>query len=300
MRDAKKRRALNTRQMVILEALLIANVLLVAVAAFLAFSNSLPTFSHRSAPNGVMMIVVNSAATSLPAATSTPAAIPTQTPTPTQNSPVVPSNTPTSVIPGLSATPPPTVTPLPPDVHAVQLDIVGHPQTLSLSCEARSAVDWAGYFGFNIDEIEFFGRLPLSDNPDTGFVGDVSGRWGQIPPNAYGVHAEPVAALLREYGVNAQAVRGLTWEDIHAEIVAGRPVVVWVVGHVWSRTHPVEYTASDDAKVIVAPYEHTVIVVGYDDENVFILDGRQVYLRERKKFFSSWAALGSMAIIAGP
>ena len=59
MRDAKKRRALNTRQMAILEALLIANVLLVAVAVFPAFSNSLPTFSHRSTPNGVMMIVVN-------------------------------------------------------------------------------------------------------------------------------------------------------------------------------------------------------------------------------------------------
>src|SRR3972149_1337682 len=172
MRDAKKRKALNTRQIAILETLLIANVLLVAVAVFPAFSNSLPTFSHRSTPNGVMMIVVNSAATSLPAAPSPPAAILTQTqnPTPTQTSPVVPSNTPTSVIPGLSATPPPSATPLPPDVHAVQLDIVGRPQTLPLSCEARSAVDWAGYFGFNIDEIEFFGRLPLSDNPDVGFA----------------------------------------------------------------------------------------------------------------------------------
>ncbi|MEK6575567.1 MAG: C39 family peptidase [Chloroflexota bacterium] len=299
MRDAKKRKALNTRQMAILETLLIANVLIVVVAAFPAFSDWLPTFSHRSTPNGVMMIVVNSAATSLPAATSTPTAILTQTPT--QNSPVVPSNTPTSVIPGLSATPPPNpLYPLPPDVHAVQLDVVGRPQTLPLSCEARSAVDWAGYFGFNIDEIEFFGRLPLSDNPDVGFAGDVNGRWGQTPPNAYGVHAEPVAALLREYGVNAQARRELRWEDVHSEIAAGRPVLAWVVGHVWSRTHPVEYTASDDAKVIVAPYEHTVIVVGYDDENVFILDGSRVYLRERRKFLSSWAALGNMAIIAGP
>lgn len=303
MADTKKRGGLNTRQMAILELLLIGNIVIVVVAAFAAASNAPPTFSHRSTPDSVVMIIVNHpAATPSPAAsaTTTPTLQPAPTLTLTPHSSRLPSNTPTSVIPGLSATPPPTATPLPPDSHAVQLTVIGHPQTLPLSCEARSAADWAGYFGINIDEIEFFGRLPLSDNPDVGFVGDVNGRWGQTPPNSYGVHAGPVAALLREYGVSAEARRGLAWDDVQAEINAGRPVMVWVVGHVWARTHPIEYTASDGAAVTVAPYEHTVIVVGYDDENAILLDGSRVYLREQKKFLISWAALGNMAITAGP
>ena len=70
-------------------------------------------------------------------------------------------------------------------------------------------MDLAAYFGLGIDELEFFGRLPVSDNPEVGFVGDVNGRWGQIPPNAYGIHAEPVAALGKQTrSVECRSVAG--------------------------------------------------------------------------------------------
>src|SRR3989304_2590080 len=62
--------------------------------------------------------------------------------------------------------------------------VIGHRQTLSLSCGARAAADWAAFFGVGLDEIEFLDRLPVSDDPDVGFVGDVRGTWGQIPPEA--------------------------------------------------------------------------------------------------------------------
>jgi LysM repeat protein len=179
-----------------------------------------------------------------------------------------------------------------------QLAVSGQNQALPLNCESRSAVDWAGYFGYAINEVEFSNRLPISDDPEVGFVGSMWGAWGQTPPYAYGVHAGPVAALLQTYGVKAKAVRGLTWESVQAEIDAGRPVLAWVVGHIWSGT-PIAYTAASTGQTTtVAAYEHTVIVTGYAGNNVYILDGATTYTRSKTDFLNSWTVLGNMAIVA--
>jgi len=206
------------------------------------------------------------------------------TPTPTS------TDTPTPTL-SLALTPGPT-----PPPSAQITDIVGHHQSLPLSCESRSAADWAGYFGVHIDELTFLHGLPPSDNPERGFVGSVTGAWGQIPPNPYGVHAGPVATLLRAYGLKARGYHDLTWDDLRAEIAAGQPVIVWVVGHVETGTG-LTYTTSNGLQVIVAPYEHTVILIGYTEESVTILDGAGVYSRPLSIFLKSWSALGNMGII---
>ncbi len=121
---------------------------------------------------------------------------------------------------------------------------------------------------------------------------------GQIPPNAYGVHAEPVAALLRAYGLNARAERGLTWDRLRAEVDSNRPVVVWVVGHVWIGTG-LDYTVPSTGRVAhVAAFEHTVLVIGYNGDSVTLLDGASVYQRSLSQFTASWGVLGNMAVLA--
>ncbi len=196
-------------------------------------------------------------------------------------------------------TPTPT-SPPPASPPSVMLDgVYGKDQALPLDCESRSAVDWAAYFGYSIGELSFFNRLPHSDNPDKGFVGNVYGEWGQIPPSSYGVHAEPVAAVLRSYGVSAYAHRPLSWEGLKAEIAAGRPVFVWIVGSVQNGI-PVYYTPSDGLSTIVARYEHTVIVTGYSQDKVYFLNGDTIYTRSVEQFLDSWSALGNMAITAKP
>ncbi|OGO26591.1 MAG: hypothetical protein A2W33_05875 [Chloroflexi bacterium RBG_16_52_11] len=197
--------------------------------------------------------------------------------------------------------PPPTPAPDPPSFpsQAIINNVTGRNQALPLDCESRSAVDWANYFGRRINEIEFFNNLPTSDNPDVGFVGNVYGQWGQIPPNAYGVHAEPVAALLRQYGVTAYAHRPLSWDMLRAEIAAGRPVFVWIVGNVVNGA-PDYYTPADGLHTIVARYEHTVLVTGYTQSNVYYLNGDTIYTKSVAQFLDSWSALGNMAITANP
>jgi uncharacterized protein YvpB len=175
-------------------------------------------------------------------------------------------------------------------------NIYGRLPAFSLSCESRSAVDWAAYFGVQINEINFLQGLPSSDNPDKGFVGNVHGAWGQIPPRDYGVHAKPVAKLLRAYGLNAKAVRGMTWDVLRLEIASGRPVIAWVIGHVGLGT-PVPYMATDGHETVVSRFEHTVIVIGYTDHRVTVLDGGWVYSRRLNDFLDSWNVLGNMAVI---
>jgi uncharacterized protein YvpB len=173
--------------------------------------------------------------------------------------------------------------------------IYGSPQSYNLSCESRSAVDWARYFGAEISESDFLTNLPSSDDPNLGFVGNVNGFGGQIPPNAYGVHAEPVAALLRSYGVPATAVYSMSAEAIRREIDAGRPVIAWVIVGVVPG-YSVLYTTESGNQVLVAPNEHTVIVIGYDSTGVTILDGGMVYWRSWHAFMESFSVLNYMAV----
>ncbi len=235
----------------------------------------------------------------LPTHTPTPTATATNTPTPT--------NTPTSTA---TPTPLPTNTPLPIPTNApieysedglpasVSISgVVGYAQSYSLTCESRSAVDWARYFGISIKEMDFQADLPVSDNPETGFVGPIDGLTGQIPPYPYGVHAAPVASLLRDYGLKASAVRGYSFEKLKKQIANGNPVIVWVIGNVWYG-EPIDYTASDGSTVTVAHFEHTAIVIGYDAEGVTLVDNDLVYWRTTSAFLDSWGVLGNMAIIA--
>jgi uncharacterized protein YvpB len=161
-------------------------------------------------------------------------------------------------------------------------------------------VDWARYFGVSINELTFFNQLPHSDNPDKGFVGNVYGDWGNIPPDDYGVHAEPIAALLRNYGLSAYARRPLGWDWLRAEIAAGRPVIVWITGNV-EYGIPVFYApASDGLTTLVARYEHTVVVTGYSSSSVYYLNGSTIYTRSINQFLASWSTMGYMAVAATP
>lgn len=248
------------------------------------------------------------APTEAPAHTPTPGWTPPANSLPPLPTQVSPSETPVVELASTASASVPTEAPpqtpepqaaVPVPASARVEGVVGRRQTLPLSCEARSAADWAAFFGVEIDEMTFLNTLPLSDDPDRGFVGDVNGDWGGLPPNDYGVHAGPVARLLRNYGLPAESVRYSEWDDVRAEVAAGRPVMVWVTGHV-EAGEGVTYTAGDGRRTIVARFEHTVIVIGYDEDSVLVVDGANTYRRSLDRFLASWGALRNMAIIAAP
>lgn len=192
--------------------------------------------------------------------------------------------------------PEPTITPfVPPDSYFIT-GIFGTRQYFALGCEASAAADWASYFGVLIYEYDFQHQLPLSDNPDLGYVGDAKGPWGQVPPYAYGVHAEPVAQLLREYGLKAVAAKELSLEQIKIKIAQSKPVIAWVIGNMEGGV-PAEYTDKLGNKTIVAAYEHVVILTGYDQDSIRYMNNGKFYEVPNEVFLNSWGVLGNMAVM---
>lgn len=200
-----------------------------------------------------------------------------------------------SAQPTIQPSPIPTESALP--LAAMITDIIGHEQTYELGCEASAAVDWAGYYDVLIYESTFQFALPLSDNPELGFVGNVTtDGWGQIPPDAYGVHAPPIAELLREYGLPAKAVEGMTLEEVKTELAEGDPVIAWVIGNMEYSSRVKVFDKQGNA-VIVAPFEHVVILTGYDEANITYLNNGLLYSVPIEVFLTSWSVLGNMAVI---
>ncbi len=181
---------------------------------------------------------------------------------------------------------------------SVKIDGVrGFAQSYPLDCESRSAVDLAAFFGISIDELGFQKNLPVSDDPDEGFVGDYKDPSGKTPPESYGVHAPPVAKLLRYYGLNAESAKFLTWEDIQREIVSGHPVMVWVVNNPLGE--PISYTSLNGNTTVVARFEHTVLITGYHSDYVYLQDGSYYYATTVNRFLKSWSILQFMALRIG-
>jgi len=184
-----------------------------------------------------------------------------------------------------------------PDEYYIE-NVYGHRQFFSIGCEAAAAVDWARYYGEEIIEYNFQFDIPVSDNPDLGFVGDVRGPWGQAPPYAYGVHAGPLADTLQKYGLDAVAVRDYSLEELKKKITEDKPVIVWVIGNVVGGV-PFEYTDSEGNTTIVAAYEHVVIVTGYNSDSIRYLNNGKVYETPIDNFMNSWGVLGNMAVFMG-
>jgi uncharacterized protein YvpB len=188
----------------------------------------------------------------------------------------------------------PTLAELP--LSASVSGLYGSPMLYTLDCESQSAVDFARFFGVSIDELDFISRLPYSDDPEEGFVGTINGSMGQLPPSDYGIHAKPIAKLLRQYGLNAKAVHGWDMDKIRYEIASGRPVIVWIVNLPFD-IDAQDYTASNGNTTRVARFEHTWIITGYNMNVFTVVDSEWTYNVKFSTFQQRWDALGNQAII---
>lgn len=181
-----------------------------------------------------------------------------------------------------------------------QVDLVlrGKAQEHSLSCESRSACDLLAYYGIALQEDAFRLGLPASDNPDLGFVGDVDGPGGRLPPQGYGVHAEPVAARLRAIGLPARAHRGVDLPWLKERLAEGKPVIAWATS---SLDAPSSVRMRDGVgrAFVVVPGEHTFLVAGYAPGVVILVDpatGTNKRVPDRR-FDASWATLDRQVVV---
>ncbi|MDY7076082.1 MAG: C39 family peptidase [Chloroflexota bacterium] len=175
--------------------------------------------------------------------------------------------------------------------------LVGHPQEHNLSCESRSATDLAAFWGVTFAEDRFFRRLPKSDNPYRGFLGDVDLPAGSMPPVGYGVYVGPIAANLRSWGLYAQARQGWSLDGLKAELVAGRPVIIWAT-YDMQLPGAQTWVSSDGLTSVVVKWQHTFIAVGYDEGGIYLVDAYDGVTKHfsYEAFVPAWDQLGRMAV----
>ncbi len=89
----------------------------------------------------------------------------------------------------------------------------------------------------------------------------------------------------------------MSWEQVQYEIANRRPVMVWVAGATEMGT-PIAYTPASGRTTYVVPFQHTVVVLGYDAQNVILQDGGIRYTRSLNTFLASWAVLENRGIVA--
>ena len=106
-----------------------------------------------------------------------------------------------------------------------------------------------------------------------------------------------LADLLREYGLNAVGEKQFTIQRLKEEVASGQPVIAWVIGNVVGGI-PYEYEDSQGRKVVVAAYEHVVIITGYSDiaGTLRYMNNGRFYDVPVDHFDRSWAVLERMVV----
>ncbi len=153
---------------------------------------------------------------------------------------------------------------LPQEVH---LSVARQKQGHNLSCESSAASMAAQYHGVPLSESEVLAALPMNDNPHLGFRGNVDGPTGGIED--YGVYAGPILEILNGQGLHAWPVEG-GLEGIRAAIARGNPVIAWVTYDCQPQIPTT--TSIDGQEVTLVPFQHAVVVTGYNDQGFWAND----------------------------
>lgn len=180
----------------------------------------------------------------------------------------------------------------------VRLNVPRQRQSHNLSCESSASSMVAQYHGLVLTEAEMLLALPRNDNPYLGFRGSIDGLPGGIED--YGVYAGPILAILNSRGLRAWAVDG-GLAGIKAAIVRGNPLIAWVTYNCQASA-PVE-TAIGGETVTLVPYQHVVVVTGYNADGVWAndpWDGQEDFY-PTADFERAMSYFGDMAIeVAAP
>jgi len=171
-------------------------------------------------------------------------------------------------------------------------------QWYSLSCEYAAAATITLYWGNLVSQSDFMREVPQHPNPHKGFRGDINGPHGWI--DDYGIYAEPLVPVLEARGYKAAAVYGDV-EQLKAEIDQGYPLVAWITtGRYTPRPAYWENDGERDFKLV--PYEHAIVVYGYDSDGVYAMDvgtGDFVHT-EWESFLMRWNYFGGMMLTIHP
>lgn len=176
---------------------------------------------------------------------------------------------------------------------------------LDRGCEVTSLAMILQYAGITVDKMKLANEIKKVDfmndgvrgNPNEGFVGNIY----TFSESGYGVYHGPLFQLAKKYLPNkAVDLTGKSIEELYKSVKAGQPVVM-ITSATFAPLDEDEFTTweTNNGDVSITYNEHCVVLIGYDQESVYIRDPLKDSLDvkvPREKFEQAWVQMGSQAI----
>ncbi len=176
---------------------------------------------------------------------------------------------------------------------------------LPRGCEVTSLTMLLQHKGVQVDKMQLASeihRVPfkqdgLHGNPYEGFVGNIYTK----AELGYGVYNQPIFNLAEKY-VPEKVINltGRDVQDLYKVISSGSPV--WVIINTTFKPlaeSSFETWNTSSGKVKITYYEHSVVVIGYDQNFVYVNDPLANNPRKavpRAEFEKAWEQMGKQAI----
>ncbi|MEW8984126.1 MAG: C39 family peptidase [Bacillus anthracis] len=176
---------------------------------------------------------------------------------------------------------------------------------LDRGCEVTSLAMMLQYAGITVDKMKLANEIKKVDfmndgvrgNPNEGFVGNIY----TFSESGYGVYHGPLFQLAKKYLPNkAVDLTGKSIEELYKSVKAGQPVVM-ITNATFAPLDEDEFTTweTNNGDVSITYNEHCVVLIGYDQESVYIRDPLKDSLDvkvPKEKFEQAWVQMGSQAI----
>ncbi|AJG74324.1 C39 family peptidase [Bacillus thuringiensis] len=176
---------------------------------------------------------------------------------------------------------------------------------LDRGCEVTSLAMMLQYAGITVDKMKLANEIKKVDfmndgvrgNPNEGFVGNIY----TFSESGYGVYHGPLFQLAKKYLPNkAVDLTGKSIEEMYNSVKAGQPVVM-ITNATFAPLDEDEFTTweTNNGDVSITYNEHCVVLIGYDQESVYIRDPLKDSLDvkvPRERFEQAWVQMGSQAI----
>lgn len=192
--------------------------------------------------------------------------------------------------------------------HIENIPVILQLPELPRGCEVTSLAMLLSYKSVKIDKLTLAKEVRKDDtiykkqdekihfgNPNKGFVGDMY----NFKENGLGVYHKPIYELLMEYLPKSSIdITGCDFNEVLGFI--NNKIPVWVI---INSTYDVLPESSfikwqtPDGEIIVTYREHSVLITGYDENNIYFNDPLGIKeFAPKDKFQKAWTQMGSQAI----
>ncbi|GIP39761.1 hypothetical protein J31TS4_30410 [Paenibacillus sp. J31TS4] len=141
------------------------------------------------------------------------------------------------------------------------------------------------------------GTVAYWGHPNVGYVGDITGR-----NKGFGVYHKPLLAMLETYLPNGLDLTGQPFEVLEDHVASGIPVVAWTTINFKTSVQWMTWE-TPSGPVTTTFSEHAVLLVGFDDQYVYVNDpltGQADVRVEKDRFLTTWEMMGKQAITYKP